>query len=225
MGHFPDRYLYLKKKFINNYFCLNDFWQKVHVVVKKCQCHYHLSSFQSKRFASFILSTMQFLQCEQKKIFNKKKKANKKKIREVENLPGCSAGCRRTTFSFRDLLHTLCKTNTNSDVNDQSTTSCSATDDEKSDDKNIKLTEKTCSPRYPDPVDYCEHIQGEIKRVQQSVATKSIAKHLTEDQLKEEREVQRRQLEEIFKLMQEQQDRFGIGTMDDMQEQLKLYAM
>ncbi|RUS82565.1 hypothetical protein EGW08_009695 [Elysia chlorotica] len=81
------------------------------------------------------------------------------------------------------------------------------------------------SPRYPDPVDYCEHIQGEIKRVQQKVATKSIAKTLTEDQLKEEREIQREQLATIFRLMQEQQDRFGIGTMDDMQEQMKLYAM
>ncbi|CAL1527480.1 unnamed protein product [Lymnaea stagnalis] len=82
-----------------------------------------------------------------------------------------------------------------------------------------------CSPRYPDPVDYCEHIQGEIKRVQQSVATRTIAKNLTEEQLNEEREVQRKQLAEIFKLMQEQQDRFGIGSMDDMQEQMKLYAV
>lgn len=81
------------------------------------------------------------------------------------------------------------------------------------------------SPRYPDPVDYCEHIQGEIKRVQQKVATKSIAKTLTEDQLQEEKEIQRQQLAEIFRLMQEQQDRFGIGTMDDMQEQMKLYAV
>ncbi|GFR91889.1 matrix-remodeling-associated protein 7-like [Elysia marginata] len=81
------------------------------------------------------------------------------------------------------------------------------------------------SPRYPDPVDYCEHIQGEIKRVQQKVATKSIAETLTEDQLREEKEIQRQQLADIFRLMQEQQDRFGIGTMDDMQEQMKLYAV
>ena len=81
------------------------------------------------------------------------------------------------------------------------------------------------SPRYPDPVDYCEHIQGEIKRVQQKVATKSIAETLTEDQLREEREIQRQQLADIFRLMQEQQDRFGIGTMDDMQEQMRLYAV
>ena len=61
--------------------------------------------------------------------------------------------------------------------------------------------------------------------MQQKVANKSIAETLTEDQLKEEREIQRQQLADIFRLMQEQQDRFGIGTMDDMQEQMKLYSV
>ncbi|XP_059155522.1 uncharacterized protein LOC131940751 [Physella acuta] len=97
-------------------------------------------------------------------------------------------------------------------------------------DGDKKMTTSTghnivCSERYPDPVDFCEHIQGEIKRVQQSVATKSIAKNLTEEQLEEERKVQQKQLAEIYKLMQEQQDRFGIGSMEDMQEQMRLYAV
>ncbi|GFN79848.1 matrix-remodeling-associated protein 7-like [Plakobranchus ocellatus] len=96
---------------------------------------------------------------------------------------------------------------------------------EGNEDKETSESTPVLSPRYPDPVDYCEHIQGEIKRVQQKVATKSIAESLTEEQLMEEREIQRRQLADIFRLMQEQQDRFGIGTMDDMQEQMKLYAV
>ncbi|KAI8794702.1 matrix-remodeling-associated protein 7 [Biomphalaria glabrata] len=120
---------------------------------------------------------------------------------------------------------------TNEEIDDQSRPHLSSletdTDDTLTEARHKRFSQEqtTCSPRYPDPVDYCEHIQGEIKRVQQTVATRSIAKRLTEEQLKEEREVQRKQLAEIFRLMQEQQDRFGIGSMDDMQEQMKLYAV
>lgn len=110
---------------------------------------------------------------------------------------------------------------------------CDATgndgDDEAEEDEveveGSQFTGKPLSPRYPDPVDYCEHIQGEIKRVKQKVASKTIESELTDDQLNQEREIQRQQLAEIFSLMQEQQERFGINTMDDMQEQMKLYAV
>ncbi|CAG5126505.1 unnamed protein product [Candidula unifasciata] len=88
-----------------------------------------------------------------------------------------------------------------------------------------EITGQMSSPRYQDPLEYCEHIQGEFKRVQQSVATKTIEKSLTEQQLMEEKEIQRKQLAEIFRLMQEQEERFGIGSMDDMKEQMKLYAL
>lgn len=84
---------------------------------------------------------------------------------------------------------------------------------------------KPISPRYPDPVDYCEHIQGEIKRVKHKVASQTIASQLTDEQLNQERELQRQQLAEIFTLMQEQQDKFGMSSMDDMQDQMKLYAV
>ncbi|BFZ03181.1 hypothetical protein BsWGS_06219 [Bradybaena similaris] len=106
--------------------------------------------------------------------------------------------------------------------NDGDATDLTADDGE---DRPEEITGKISSPRYTDPVEYCEHIQGEFKRVQQSVATRTIEKSLTEQQLQEEREVQRRQLGEIFRLMQQQEERFGIGSMDDMQEQLKLYAL
>lgn len=75
-----------------------------------------------------------------------------------------------------------------------------------------------------DPVTYCEHIQGEIKKVKQKVATRKICEGLTKEQLAEERERQREQLSQIFKLMQEQKERFGINSMEEMQDQMRLYA-
>ena len=75
-----------------------------------------------------------------------------------------------------------------------------------------------------DPLDYCSHIQGEVKRVKQRVTTKKIQENLTEDQLEEERKIQREQLEYIFKLMADQGEKFGITSMDDVKQQMKLYA-
>ncbi|XP_067129561.1 matrix-remodeling-associated protein 7-like [Centruroides vittatus] len=46
---------------------------------------------------------------------------------------------------------------------------------------------------------------------------------LTEQQKQEEKEVQKQQLSEIFRLMQEQADKFGVTTMSDVEEQMKLY--
>lgn len=80
-------------------------------------------------------------------------------------------------------------------------------------------------PRYTDPVEYCEHIQGEIKYIQQSLAAQTNRKSLSEQQMLEEKEVQCRQLAEIFQIMQAQQDQFGVGSLDDVQEQMKLYAV
>lgn len=52
---------------------------------------------------------------------------------------------------------------------------------------------------------------------------KKIEEDMTEEQKANEREIQRQQMEAIFKLMEDQEEKFGVGTMDDMQEQMKLY--
>ena len=75
-----------------------------------------------------------------------------------------------------------------------------------------------------DPVYYCEHIQGEIKKVKQDVTTRKICEGLSPEQIAEERQRQQEQLAEIFKLMQERQEQFGISSMDEMQAQMRLYA-
>uniref|UniRef100_A0A0B6ZS26 Matrix-remodeling-associated protein 7 helical domain-containing protein n=1 Tax=Arion vulgaris TaxID=1028688 RepID=A0A0B6ZS26_9EUPU len=72
---------------------------------------------------------------------------------------------------------------------------------------------------------YYEHIHGDIKHVPLSVAARTIKQSLTEQQLLQEKEAQCKQLAEIFRLMQGQQDQLGIGSIDDMQEQMKLYAV
>ncbi|KAK7113654.1 hypothetical protein V1264_012903 [Littorina saxatilis] len=75
-----------------------------------------------------------------------------------------------------------------------------------------------------DPVYYCEHIQGEIKKVKQDVTTRKICENLSEEEIESEKQRQRDQLEEIFRLMQEQQERFGISSFDEMQDQMRLYS-
>lgn len=50
-----------------------------------------------------------------------------------------------------------------------------------------------------------------------------IEAEMTEEQKEEERQAQRRQLEEIFKLMENNKDEFGLSSVDEIQEQMKLY--
>ena len=71
---------------------------------------------------------------------------------------------------------------------------------------------------------YCEHIQSELKKAKQRVPAKKFNKDLTEAQIEEEREVQMKQLQSIFEMMQTDRERFGINSLDDVQSQMKLYA-
>ncbi|XP_072044057.1 uncharacterized protein [Amphiura filiformis] len=50
-----------------------------------------------------------------------------------------------------------------------------------------------------------------------------VAKTLSQEQLEEEAKVRQNQLAAIFKLMEENKDRFGVDSMTDVQEQYKLY--
>ncbi|OWF47980.1 uncharacterized protein LOC110453664 [Mizuhopecten yessoensis] len=75
-----------------------------------------------------------------------------------------------------------------------------------------------------DPVEYCEHIQSEVKKAKQRVTTKKIVEELTPEQVQNEREIQHQQLQNIFRLMQTQSDKFGVNSIDEVQQQMKLYA-
>lgn len=75
-----------------------------------------------------------------------------------------------------------------------------------------------------DPMQYCEHIQSEVKKAKIRVAEKRIGETMTPEQIAEEKELQRKQLEEIFRLMQEQNEKFGVSSVEDIQNQMKLYV-
>lgn len=51
-----------------------------------------------------------------------------------------------------------------------------------------------------------------------------IENQMTEEELDQEKEMQRKQLEEIFKLLENDKDKYGVTTMDDLQAQMKLYT-
>ncbi|XP_064618241.1 matrix-remodeling-associated protein 7-like [Liolophura sinensis] len=75
-----------------------------------------------------------------------------------------------------------------------------------------------------DPLEFCEHIHGEVKRVQNKVTTRKIEEKMTAEQIQEEKDMQRKQLEAIFNMMKDQNEKFGVDSMDDVKQQMKLYA-
>ena len=51
-----------------------------------------------------------------------------------------------------------------------------------------------------------------------------VQEQMSKDEVQAEREIQRQQLQEIFKLMEQNSDKFGASSMEDVQQQMKLYA-
>ncbi|XP_052268313.1 matrix-remodeling-associated protein 7-like, partial [Dreissena polymorpha] len=74
-----------------------------------------------------------------------------------------------------------------------------------------------------DPKQYCEHIQSEVKKARQRATEKKLTENLTAEDIEREREVKRKQIEDIFKLMEQHGDKFGNSTQDDLQQQMRLY--
>ncbi|KAK7492841.1 hypothetical protein BaRGS_00015979 [Batillaria attramentaria] len=133
----------------------------------------------------------------------------------------------RTNSTAGDASVEVSQQQTAGTTNEDDRSSASESDDTNSSDLNEHSREPgSGSKRLEeiDPVMYCEHIQGEIKRVKQEVATRKIRETLTQEQIEEERLRQQEQLSEIFRLMQEQNERFGISSIDEMKEQMKLYG-
>ena len=66
-------------------------------------------------------------------------------------------------------------------------------------------------------------IMRHVKSARQSAIEKQLAAGLSKEQLMKEKEVQATQLAAIFELLKEKEDQFHIRSMDELQEQLKLY--
>lgn len=75
------------------------------------------------------------------------------------------------------------------------------------------------------PVDktYAQHIPAQVKLAQQRCISKEIQSKMSQEELKREYEVRKQQLEQIYQLMQEQGDDFGIESMEDMSKQMQYY--
>lgn len=70
---------------------------------------------------------------------------------------------------------------------------------------------------------FCSHIQSQIKQTKQRIAQKKIEEKMTAEERSKEREIQRQQLEDIFRVMEGQKEMFGVSDVSDVQEQLKMY--
>lgn len=86
-----------------------------------------------------------------------------------------------------------------------------------------ELPEQTLRASCRDPVEFCGHLQREIKKTQQRVALQQIEAVMTREQREQERAIQRQQMEAIFRLMEEQKEKFGITSLDDVHQQMNMY--
>jgi len=66
-------------------------------------------------------------------------------------------------------------------------------------------------------------IVTQLKLSKQSLLAEQVAATLTEDQLKEEREMEQQQLQVIFQLLQSQEDKFQVSSLEELHDQMKLY--
>jgi len=72
-------------------------------------------------------------------------------------------------------------------------------------------------------VKFCSHIPGHIKQTKHRIAQQKIEATMTQEERNQEREIQHRQMEEIFRVMEDQKDKFGVNDMADIQDQMKMY--
>jgi len=74
-----------------------------------------------------------------------------------------------------------------------------------------------------DALEFCGHIPSEIKKAKVKATQKKIEQEMTAEQKEEERRLQREQLKAIFDMMADQKEKFGVGSVDDINEQMRLY--
>lgn len=70
-----------------------------------------------------------------------------------------------------------------------------------------------------------QNLQSRMKKARHRTMNEEVEKDMTADDKQREAEVRRQQLEAIFKLMEQSPSQFGISSMNEMEEQVKLYNM
>lgn len=69
----------------------------------------------------------------------------------------------------------------------------------------------------------CDSKASHVKKSSVLLAKKVIEANMTDEQRLHEDEIRRKQLAEIFELMQKQSDKFGKVSLSEVEEQMKLY--
>ncbi|XP_037094066.1 matrix-remodeling-associated protein 7-like [Pollicipes pollicipes] len=75
----------------------------------------------------------------------------------------------------------------------------------------------------PDLVEVAHHLPGRVKRAELRSIRSQLQRGMSDEQRRQERQVERDQMAAILDLMQKNSDKFGSPSLDDMQSQLKLY--
>ncbi|XP_019642060.1 PREDICTED: trans-Golgi network integral membrane protein 2-like [Branchiostoma belcheri] len=90
---------------------------------------------------------------------------------------------------------------------------------------NIGEEEKKTTSPVPDSDDDVKKVKEEIyeEACPQRKVYKEAERGMTDEDRETERRIQREQLAAIFKLMQDNEDKFGVQSYDDVEEQMKLY--
>ncbi|CAH1274223.1 Hypp5277 [Branchiostoma lanceolatum] len=90
---------------------------------------------------------------------------------------------------------------------------------------NPEAAENATTP-VPDNDDDVKKVKEEIyeEAIPQRKVYKEAERCMTEEDRETERRIQQEQLAAIFKLMQDNEDKFGVQSYDDVEEQMKLYT-
>ncbi|KAJ9582288.1 hypothetical protein L9F63_003417 [Diploptera punctata] len=68
-----------------------------------------------------------------------------------------------------------------------------------------------------------ESIVTHYKKFRQKAIAEQLSAGLTPEQLEEEKEMEKKQLEAILQLLKEQEDKFHVNSMEELEDQLRLY--
>ncbi|XP_047498576.1 matrix-remodeling-associated protein 7-like [Penaeus chinensis] len=73
-------------------------------------------------------------------------------------------------------------------------------------------------------LDIAHQAPSDVKKAQRRALERNIETHMSDEQRLAEREAQSQQLAAIFKMMKEQEEKFGETTIDEIKDQMKLYC-
>ncbi|KAK6617126.1 hypothetical protein RUM43_014728 [Polyplax serrata] len=132
-------------------------------------------------------------------------------------------------ISFCTIIFTwwFCKSQ-NAGVHDSSETNEEQVTEESDSSTNVSA-ETELFEKYEDEyslVDWNDdNILSNLKIIRQKALAKELQSKLSKDELEEEKKIEKMQLEKIFQLLQDQEEKFQMTSMEQLQDQLHLYRI